>query len=85
MFAVKGNREFAVNNETERAEYVKAGYDIVDKDGKIIEAGKGKTVSYDKYEALQKENAELKAENEKLKAGNAKLKAENEAENQKKK
>ena len=60
-YAVKGNREIALDNESDRARLIKQGYDIVDKNGKLIAAGHGKTVPYAKYEALLSENEKLKA------------------------
>lgn len=62
MFAVKGNREYPVNNDTEKEGFIRDGFDIVDKTGKLIAAGHGKTVPYEKYAALEAENAALKAE-----------------------
>lgn len=66
MYAVKGNREYAVNNDTEKAAFIKNGFDIVDEKGKLIAAGRGKTVSYEAYEKLKAENKALKTELEKL-------------------
>ncbi len=76
-YAVKGNREIAVANETEEKALVKQGYDIVDGDGKLITAGRGKTVPYEQHESIKAENETLKAENETLKAENDKIKAKN--------
>lgn len=67
QYAVKGNREIPINNEAEKDALVKQGYDIVDENGNLLIAGRGKTVSYEQY-------AELKAENEALKKENAALK-----------
>lgn len=72
-YAVKGNREIAVKNEVEEKALVKQGYDIVDGEGKLLTAGRGKTVPYEQYEAVKTENNTLKAENDKLKAKNKKL------------
>lgn len=65
-YAVKGNREIAVANEADEKALVKQGYDIVDGEGKLLTAGRGKTVPYEKYEAVKTENDKLKAENKKL-------------------
>lgn len=73
MYAVKQNREYAVNNDVEKAAFIKDGFDIVDDKGKLITAGRGKTVSYEQYEKLKAENESLKAENESLKAEIEKL------------
>lgn len=67
MFAVKGNREYPINNNTEKAAFIKDGFDIVDENGKLLAAGAGKTVSFEEYEAVVKENAKLKASLEKAK------------------
>lgn len=72
-YAVKGNREIAITNEAEENALVKQGYDILDGNGKLLTAGRGKTVPYEQYEAVRTENDTLKAENDKLKAKNKKL------------
>ena len=74
-YAVKGNREIAVANETEEKALVKQGYDIVDGDGKLLIAGRGKTVPYEQHEGVKAENDKLKAENETLVENNKKLEA----------
>ena len=66
MLAVKENKQYTItadNAESFRSE----GYDIIDDNGAIIAYGKGKVVAYDKYvtllkryEALERENAELR-------------------------
>lgn len=66
MFAVKGNREYAISNETEKKAYIAQGFDIVDANGKLLAAGAGKKVSYEDYETLLAENETLLAEVEKL-------------------
>lgn len=60
-YAVKGNREIAITNETEEKALVKQGYDIVDGDGKLLTAGRGKTVPYEQYEQLKTENKKNEA------------------------
>ncbi len=69
MKAIKGNKVYKVNTDEEAKVYKAQGFDIYDDNGKIKEHGLGKTVSLEKYEALEKENAKLKAEIKKLKAG----------------
>ena len=60
MQAVKENRVYTIT-ETEQQSYHDQGFDICDDDGEIIAYGRGKTVSYDEYEKLLKENETLKA------------------------
>lgn len=62
QYAVKGNREIPINNEAEKDALVKQGYDIVDENGNLIVAGRGKTVSYEQFSAVQAENEALKKE-----------------------
>ena len=66
MKAVKGNKEYTIS-DTEKRAYIAQGYDILSDDGKIISYGAGKTVSYEKYIELEKENLKLKRELEVLK------------------
>lgn len=75
FYAVKANREIAINNESEKEILAKLGYDIVDKNGTLIIAGRGKTVPYEQFTDIQAENEALKKENEALKNKNAELKA----------
>lgn len=65
MKAVKGNKVYTIG-ESEKARYIAMGYDITD-GNEVIAYGKGKTVAYDKYVAVIKENEALKAELEALK------------------
>lgn len=60
-YAVKGNREIAVENDAQAKDLVKQGYDIVDGNGKLLTAGRGKSVPYEQYEKVQTENETLKA------------------------
>jgi hypothetical protein len=64
MTAEKGNKVYSID-ESMKARYLNDGFDIYE-DGKLLEYGKGKTVSYAEYEALQKENAALKAQVQEL-------------------
>lgn len=65
MQAEKGNKVYTID-ETEKPRYIAMGYDITEGEG-IIAYGKGKTVSYDEYVKIVKENEALKAELEVLK------------------
>ena len=67
QYAVKGNREIPINNEAEKDALVKQGYDIVDENGNLLIAGRGKTVPYEQFSAVQAENEALKKENAALK------------------
>lgn len=60
-YAVKANREIAVENDAQVKDLVKQGYDIVDGSGKLLTAGRGKSVPYEQYEKVQTENETLKA------------------------
>ena len=62
QYAVKGNREIPINNEAEKDALVKRGYDIVDENGNLLIAGRGKTVPYEQFSAVQAENEALKKE-----------------------
>lgn len=63
MKAIKENKVYTVDNTT-KDRYVKAGYDIYDDNGKLVENAKNKTVPYDEYEKVKKELEELKAKKE---------------------
>lgn len=67
MKAIKENKAYSVNTEEEAKVYRAQGFDIYSDDGKLKEHGIGKTVSLEKYEALEQENAKLKSEIKKLK------------------
>lgn len=75
FYAVKGNREIAINNDSEKEALIKQGYDIVDENGNLIVPGRGKTVPYEQFSALQAENEALKKEIAKLEAKIKKLTA----------
>lgn len=70
MLAVKENRCYTIN-EADKASYARAGYDIVDDKGNVIEYGAGKTIAYNAHmeqmKAKDAEIAKLKAEIKKLK------------------
>lgn len=61
MKAVKGNKVYTID-EGVKARYQADGFDILDDSGKLIAAGKGKTVSYEEYQRVLDELNALKAE-----------------------
>ena len=60
MTAEKDNKVYSID-EGQMAAYQVAGYDIYGDDGNVIAYGAGKTVAYEDYMALKKENEELRA------------------------
>lgn len=54
MKAKKENKVYEVDKTT-KDRYIKAGYDIYNDDGELIENAKNKTVSYEEYEKIKKE------------------------------
>ena len=60
MTAEKDNKVYSID-EGQMAAYQVAGYDIYGDDGKVIAYGAGKTVAYEDYMALKKENEGLRA------------------------
>lgn len=71
MKAIKENKVYAVASDEEAKVYKARGFDIYGDDGKLKEHGTGKTVSLEKYEALQKENSKLKGKIKNLEKGNS--------------
>lgn len=61
MKASKGNKVYNID-ENQKKSYITQGFDILSDDGEILEHGAGKTVSYETYEKLRKENEVLKRE-----------------------
>lgn len=62
LIAVKGNTQLKID-ESERDSYLKLGYDIAEQEGnklEVVENAPSKTVSWAEYQALAKENVELK-------------------------
>lgn len=59
MKAFKGNKVYTID-EKQKKTYVDAGFDIKDDSGKVIAHGRGKTVPYADFAALQEENKALK-------------------------
>lgn len=60
MTAEKGNKVYTID-ESMRARYETDGFDIKDDSGKLISAGKGKTVSFEEYQKVVTELDALKA------------------------
>ena len=77
MKARKENKVYQISTDAEKQRYLKAGYDIYDDEGKIIEHSPLKKVAYAELEKVQVENAALKEELETLKTENAALKEGN--------
>ncbi|MBS5937118.1 MULTISPECIES: hypothetical protein [Clostridium] len=73
MKATKGNKVYTID-ETQKAMYQAQGYDIVDDEGKIVQYGAGKTVSYEEYKALEEKVSKLEEDNKNLKKENKELK-----------
>ena len=61
MRAVKENKEYTIE-ESQKGFYLGQGFDIYNDDGDLVEAGAGKTVSYEEYVALQEKLEALEAE-----------------------
>lgn len=59
MKATKGNKVYTID-EMQKERYVKDGFDITDDAGRLLQQGAGKTVPYERYQALAAENAALK-------------------------
>lgn len=59
MTAEKGNKVYTID-QSQKTLYQTAGFDIRDDDGNLIEYGAEKTVSYNEYTKLLKENENLK-------------------------
>ena len=60
MTAEKENKVYTITEE-QKATYLAEGFDIRDDEGNIIAYGAGKTVTYEDYMKLMKENEELRA------------------------
>ena len=70
MKAVKANKVYTIT-EAEKKRYIDEGFDICDDDGEIIAYGRGKTVPYEEYCAVQAELEKLQAELEEAKCNTA--------------
>ena len=73
MKAVMENKVYTID-ETQKAMYQAQGYDIIDDEGKVIQYGAGKSVSYEEYKELEEKAVKLEKENKKLKEENKELK-----------
>lgn len=76
MKAVKGNKEYTIA-ETQKEQYVRDGFDIVDDAGKVLQTGAGKSVPFAQYQSALDEKAELEKQVQTLTAAaeeNARLK-----------
>ncbi|WP_085833506.1 hypothetical protein [Clostridium merdae] len=67
MKAVKGNKEYTIA-ETQKEQYVRDGFDIVDDTGKVLQTGAGKSVPFAQHQAVLEENASLKEQIKALQA-----------------
>lgn len=67
MLARKANKVYQID-ETQKAGYLKTGYDICDEKGNVIEHSPLSMVKYADYEKLLKENADLQKTNLRLSA-----------------
>lgn len=67
MKAKKENKVYRITTEVEKQRYLKAGFDIYDDEGKLLEHSPLKKIEYGKYAKLQEENLALRAENSMLK------------------
>lgn len=61
MIVQKGNRQLTIQ-ETEKDIYLGKGYDLIDKNGKVIEHATNKTVPISKYNKVIEELEKLKKE-----------------------
>ncbi|QZN77370.1 hypothetical protein [Paenibacillus sp. DR312] len=62
LFAVKGNTQLKID-DAERETYLKLGYDIAEQSGntlEVVENASSKKVSWKEYEALVRENEDLR-------------------------
>lgn len=62
LFAVKGNTQLKID-DADRDTYLKLGYDIAEQSGntlEVVENSSSKKVSWKEYEALLRENEELR-------------------------
>lgn len=73
MKATRGNKVYTID-ETQKAMYQAQGYDIIDDEGKLLQYGAGKTVSYEEYKALEEKVSKLEEDNKNLKKENKELK-----------
>lgn len=74
MKAVKENKVYRIERESEKQRYLKAGYDIYSDEGVLMEHSPMKKIEYGKYAELEKNVEELRKENEDLRKENKSLK-----------
>ena len=74
MRARKENKVYQVATDAEKQRYLKAGYDIYDDNGNIVEHSPLKKVAYAELDKEKQQNAALKEELEALREENAALK-----------
>ncbi len=65
MRAIKGNKSYSLDGKQKQS-YLNQGFTITDDEGNVIAYPKNKTVPYEQYEAVLRENERLKAEAKKL-------------------
>lgn len=82
MKARKENKVYQITSEAEKQRYLKAGYDIYDDEGKIVEHSPLKKVAYAELEKVQVENTALKVELDTLRVENTALKEGNATEDE---
>lgn len=70
MTAEKENKVYTITEE-QKATYLAEGFDIRDDEGNMIAYGAGKTVAYEDYMKVVKENMALKEELDKQRVSNA--------------
>ncbi len=70
MTAEKENKVYTITEE-QKATYMAEGFDIRDDEGNMIAYGAGKTVAYEDYMKVVKENMALKEELDKQRVSNA--------------
>ena len=70
MTAEKENKAYTITEE-QKATYMAEGFDIRDDEGNMIAYGAGKTVAYEDYMKVVKENMALKEELDKQRVSNA--------------
>lgn len=68
MKAKKENKIYRITTDVEKQRYLKAGFDIYDDDGKLLEYSPLKKIEYGKYAKFLEETIALRAENSMLKA-----------------
>jgi hypothetical protein len=59
-YANKGNKQYPVRDDAERRSYLANGFDVIDGNGEIVEHSPLKSIPYNEYAALKRENDELR-------------------------